>query len=426
MDTAQGKKTKKAKNGKKNFETNSMVLFIFMMGANVCNYLFQVVAGRLLPVGEYGTLNTLMSLITCFSIPNGITSMAAARYVALQGGMGGGRAAPVAGPLLRCGAAAALCIALAGALLAAPLARALHLGSPLLVCGCAAVAAANAIAAAMYGILQGLQLFLPYGVQGLVGAGCKLAVGALLIALGYGAGGAVAAMLLGGALTVLYCGFYIRGYLAQAVRCKGESAAGFGGLARPALGMAAAQGCTTALANGDILLAKAFFDDGVAGAYSSAMVIGKIAMYVSTAVVAALFPMAVEEHGKGHGTKKLFARALLYGGGSSALMALGMGLFGGRVVGMLFGQKYLGAAQYLPAVCMFVVPLAFLTIIMNYVLAVGRAGFFVGSTLAAMAAMLALAGRFHADVAQVMALCGGALSIDVAANLFYIIRLKES
>lgn len=89
-----------------------------------------------------------------------------------------------------------------------------------------------------------------------------------------------------------------------------------------------AQGCVIALTNGDILLVKAYFDDTQAGLYSSASVIGKIAMYVSTAIVATLFPMVVEKHQKGESTEKLFWKAMLYGGGMAVICAVSMVLFG--------------------------------------------------------------------------------------------------
>lgn len=418
MSISQGKK--------KNFEINSIILFIFMMGTNVCNYLFQIVTGRLLSVTDYGTVNTLMSLIVYFSIPNSIISMIAARYIALYRDMDNeARISSVIRLLLKCGMVITLVIALIGLLFAAPIASTFHLDTRFLVYGCAAIAIVNVSASIMYGVLQGMQLFLPYGIQGIINAVCKLAGSILLILLGYKAGGVIAAMITGAVLTVLYCAFYIREYLASAVRYKGENVVDFKEFIRFALGMIIAQSSVTALTNGDILLVKALFDDTVAGTYSSAMVIGKISMYVSTAVIAALFPMVVEEHGRGHDTGKLFRKALLYGGGSSIIMALGMNLLGKYVIGILFGQKYLEAIQYLPAVCVFVVPLTFLTVIMNYVLAIDRVGFFAVSVLAGAAIMLVIVGFFHTGVVQVMTICGAILSVDVIANLIAIPMMRK-
>lgn len=392
-----------------------------MMSTNICNYLFQIVTSRLLSVNEYGTINTLMSLIVYFSIPNTIISMISARYIALYHNTSNQKSTVcVIHFLLKCGVAISLVIGIIGGLFASHIANLLHLDNHYLIYGCAAVAVVNVSAAVMYGILQGLQFFLPYGIQGLINALCKLLGSAGLILLGYHVGGVIAAMTVGGILTVLYCAFCIRHSLAQAVRYRGDSSVELHEFIRFASGTIVAQSCITALTNGDILLVKALFSDAEAGTYSSAMVIGKISMYVSTAVIAALFPMVVEEHDKRKDTRRLFAKALLYGGGSSLAMALGMILLGKYVIEVLFGQKYLDATCYLPAVCIFVVPLTFLTVIMNYVLAIDRVGFFAVSVLVSTAIMLVMVGFFHTDVVQVMTICGVILSADVIVNLIAI------
>lgn len=407
----------------KNLEISSIILFAFMMVSNVCNYLFQIVTGRLLSVSDYGTVNTLMSLIVYFSIPNSIISMIAARYIAIYHNMNNQKSiAAVIQFLLKCGAVIALSIGIIGGLFASPIADLLHLDSRYLVYGCAIVAIINVSAAVMYGILQGMQLFLPYGIQGIINALCKLLGSIGLILLGYQVGGVIAAMIAGAVLTVLYCAFYIRQPLSAAIRYRGSSGIDFREFIRFASGTIIAQSCITLLTNGDILLVKALFSDVEAGTYSSAMVIGKISMYVSTAVIAALFPMVVEENEKGKDTRRLFIKALLYGGGSSLVMALGMILLGKHVIGILFGQKYLEAIHYLPAVCMFVVPLTFLTVIMNYVLAIDKVKFFAVSVLCSTAAILVLASLYHTSVTQVMTTCGIVLSIDVILNLIRYFR----
>lgn len=411
---------------KKSFEMNSMMLFVIMMGTNVCNYLFQIIMGRLLSVADYGTVNTLMSLIVYFSVPNVIISMIAARYIALYRGEDHKeKISSVIRLLLKCGLWMALAIALLGAVFAGTISDAFRLDSNFLIYGCAIIAIVQILASIMYGTLQGMQQFLPYGIQGIINASCKLIFSVALILLGYKAGGVVAAMIFGALFTVLYCGYYIREELVEAIRNKGKEAVDFREFVRFATGMIVAQSCITILTNGDILLVKALFDDTVAGTYASAMVIGKIAMYVSTAVIATLFPIVVEEYGKGRDTRGLLKKALLYGGGSSVIMALGMNLLGKYVIGVLFGKKYLEAIEFLPAVCMFVVPLTFLTIIMNYVLAIDRVRFFAASAFGALMIMLPLIRVFCADVTQVMMICGTVLLTDVAANL-YVLAIMQN
>ena len=58
----------------------------------------------------------------------------------------------------------------------------------------------------------------------------------------------------------------------------------------------------------------------------------------------------------------MFRKAMLYGGGVSILCAVGMVTLGNLVISILFGERYMEAIQFLPAVCMYVVPLTFVTI----------------------------------------------------------------
>ena len=69
---------------KKNFEYNSILLFIMMMLANGCNYIFQIAIARLIDdAGQYAVINTLISLQAVFLIPNTLMVMVTAKYTAL-------------------------------------------------------------------------------------------------------------------------------------------------------------------------------------------------------------------------------------------------------------------------------------------------------------------------------------------------------
>ena len=76
--------------------------------------------------------------------------------------------------------------------------------------------------------------------------------------------------------------------------------------------------------------------------------------------------MVVEKHQKGESTERLLGKAMLYGGGMAVTCASGMLLFGKLVIGILFGERYLLAINILPAVCIYVVALTFITVMMNY------------------------------------------------------------
>ena len=60
---------------------NGIYIFIFSMSANFFNYLFQIAMGRLLTVSEYGTLNSLFSILLIISVPAGTITIIAAKNI---------------------------------------------------------------------------------------------------------------------------------------------------------------------------------------------------------------------------------------------------------------------------------------------------------------------------------------------------------
>ena len=237
--------------------------------------------------------------------------------------------------------------------------------------------------------------------------------------------GIIAAVIIGIIIAILYGMYFIGHYVKKAIGYIGESAIETGEFIKFAFGTIVAQGCVVALTSGDILLVKAYFSDSEAGLYSSAMVIGKISMYVSTAVVAALFPMVVEKHQKGEDTVLLLKKAMLYGGGISIACATGMIFFGRFVIQILFAERYIEAIGFLPAVCMYVVPLTFNTILMNYVLAVNKVKVFDILIVAGMVIIIGSSFFMHKSVQQLMLMCGLVLWVAFFVNLLYLFFEKR-
>ena len=64
------------------FEKNSLVVFSIMMIANLGNYLYQIIMGKLLTTESFGDLNTLLSLSMVMSVPAGILQLVATKYAA--------------------------------------------------------------------------------------------------------------------------------------------------------------------------------------------------------------------------------------------------------------------------------------------------------------------------------------------------------
>lgn len=389
-----------------------------MMGGNVCNYLFQIVAGNLMEVESYAQVNTVLAIVSVLSIPTTIITMICARYIALNTSIGNEhKIAAVLRALFQFIIIVVIILMIAMLFLMNGITQIFALDSRWYVIGALAIAILNLCFSITAGTLQGMKQFFPYGVQTILTALGKLVFSVGFILIGWSVYGVMAAVMIGIVLAIGYGLRYMGNYVKEAVLRKEKSGLDAREFLRYSIGTVVAQGCVVALTSGDILLVKAYFSDTETGLYSSAMVIGKISMYVSTAIIATLFPMVVEKYEKGENTVPLFRKAMLYGGGVSVLCAVGMVTLGNLVISILFGERYMEAIQFLPAVCMYVVPLTFVTIFMNYTLAINRLKMFDIFALAGVIAIIGLSLFFHATVQQMMIICGGVLWVVFAGNL---------
>lgn len=392
---------------KNSFEKNSMLLFLLMMGGNVCNYLFQIIVGNLMDVESYAQVNTVLAIVSVLSIPTTIITMICARYIALNTSSGKEhRIGAVLRVLFRFIIIVAFILIIAMLFFLNGITQLFSLASRWYVAGALVIAILNLCFSITAGTLQGMKQFFPYGVQTILTALGKLVFSIGFILVGWSVYGVMAAVMIGIALAIAYGLHYMGKYVREAVLRKEKAGIDTKEFIRYSIGTVVAQGCVVALTSGDILLVKAYFSDTEAGLYSSAMVIGKISMYVSTAIIATLFPMVVETYEKGEDTVPLFRKAMLYGGGVSVLCAVGMVTLGSFVISILFGERYMEAIRFLPAVCMYVVPLTFVTILMNYTLAINRLKIFGIVALVGVIAIMGLSVLFHDTVQQLMVMCG--------------------
>lgn len=411
---------------KHDFEKNSMILFILMMSTNVCNYLFQIIVGNLLAVDDYGIVNTVLSLVGVLSIPNTIVTLIAARYIALNSMKEEENRLPsILNTLIKFAGIVSVVLIIIVLCSLNSIAKLFDIGNRGYIIGALLVSITNLFLAVTAGTLQGMKKFFPYGVQTIFVAAGKLILSVVLILLGWRIYGVIVAVAAGTVIAIVYGIAHMGTFVKAALSYKGCCTVDIPEFCKYAVAAIVAQGCVIAITNGDVLLVKAYFSDTETGIYSSAAVIGKIAMYISTAIIATLFPMVVEKYQKGEDTIPLFKKALLYGGGMSAVCGLGMSVLGKYVIGILFGERYMAAIEILPYVCIFVIPLTFISILMNYVLAIGKAKTFGISIGMGLIIIIGGSMVMHDSVSELMVLCGSVLLCVFVFNICYLMLCKK-
>ena len=413
---------------KNSLEANSTLLLILMMGANVLNYFFQIIVGRMLTVEEYAVVNTLLSIITVFSVPCAAITIVAAKYIAVYRATGKREQEKI---FLRTIAKYILILGVltiaVGILGCGVISDILNLESKMYVILSLIVSGLTLIVAPLRGIQQGVQDFWGYGVQNFVTIFIKLIGSVTLIWLGWKIYGVMVAMLIGTILTILYCLCNLKSFFRELKKTKiSENVfVDCKALLKLMISTVVVQLCINFMTNGDILLVKSLFDDTQTGLYSSAMVIGKIAMYVSGAVVAAMFPMVAEQYSQGKSTRALFVKSNLYGGGMAILCAVGMILLGKPIIGIFFGTRYMEAIDLLPAVCAFVIPVTFLTVISNYAVAVEQVWMVTVTLALGLLGCIVSAMLFHDTIMQMFAGIGIILSMITVIDIIYLIKCDK-
>lgn len=307
-----------------------LVFVLASFAVNLSNFVFHLVVSRLLGPSSYGALGALLNVTSVLSVPLGAVQVTVAQSIARQPDP---TATPPLGRLLRISGVAAI-VGLALWLAATPTIDAFfHLHTPSDTIGVGLWLIPVLPGAVLEGVLIGQRRFRVTAVGQLVGALSRLAAGAVLIELGFGAlGGIVATVVASGVVLVIYSGA-----LRTALRGRGRFVPRAGDAVLSTIALGGAAMLTTI----DAWLARHFLASHAAGLFVAAATAGNIALFLPGAVTLVYFPRLAASHGRGREARQALARATalvaLLGLGAAA----GMALLPGLVINVLFGHAFL-------------------------------------------------------------------------------------
>ena len=335
------------------------------------NYAANVISARFLGPAAYGDLVALLALSTLVGLPLGALQIFTSRYVArfaAQGDIDGTRFLARRGVRLTLMGGIVLSLALDAAI---PVLRStLGIASTLGIVLVNLLALPNLMTPVVWGVAQGLQRFRVLATSMAAGMCVRLAVLVPLLAVGAGVPGALGAALIGGVASLAIPLVALRSWFA-APRAIGErvqrrEAATY--LIPVAVGILA----ITSLSSIDVLVAKASFGGATAGVYGSASLIGRLVLYVPTAIVTVLLPKVAARSAAGRETTRLLAVSLavtIAFGAIAAVSYAGMSHF---IVRAAFGQKYEAAASLLWMFAIAMTAYAIMNVFLYYYLGRGN------------------------------------------------------
>ncbi len=401
--------------------------------ASALNVLYTFVAARLMAPDQYGELVALISLSGLLAAPAGTVQTVVARFVAATAGRVESTHVPgTFARLLRLTAGVTVAWVAILLAVAVPLARFLRLPNAAPTFWVVPLTAGILLLPSLRGAVQGLCWFGALATLGTIDTLFKVVLGLALVALGFGAGGAMAAMavgtLAGVGLTWLVLPPTWRRALthggAQAEQTASGNDPGIAPLVRfffPAAGVSAG---LVGLVLLDAIVARHYLSERAAGDYAAVAVLGRGLFWLSGAVATVVVPLAARRTGmESRGSVIVPALAV-----TAAVVACGQVSFfvaPGFLMAKLFGASYASAAALLPHYGWAAAALALANVLANYALGRGS-GWAALPAIGAVTLFAILVVFRHQDGGAIIAALTAAGLLMAAGEALVVWRVERS
>ncbi|MFA6973588.1 MAG: oligosaccharide flippase family protein [Parcubacteria group bacterium] len=353
------------------FAWNSSILFAGTMAANVLNYIFHLVLGRMTDAAVYGEIESLISLSHIISIPAATLGMIVTKYSAHTKAENNPYGSRI---IFRAFNQKIMTLGIPLFLLAltiTPLVRdflKIDENWPIILLWILMLL--GFFSSVTNGILTGWQKFKVTSWAGIVSTSAKIIIGVGLLKIGFGVSGVLGGFILSGLI-----GYAIAVRALKFTRIKNENSdAEIDWVAMKKYLLPALMGIVamTILGNVDMVLAKNKLDAITSGQYGALTVASKTIFFATSILGSVLFTMSAEEnHKKGNSRTQLKNAAWL------TLLATVVAtfiffVFPEFVLRVFFGDKYLGVAGYLGWFALMVSLFSFVNLIIQYLLSIHK------------------------------------------------------
>jgi O-antigen/teichoic acid export membrane protein len=345
--------------------------------ANLCNYGFQILTGRLLSVEEYGLLAGFMAAITIITVGTSSLQTTAARAIAA--GENQPENHSLLDDLTKSAVVGAVVLGLVIAVSAPIFSRFFNIGAlPILILGVYVLPSSLDSLAA--GRLQGARRFRALALYSTGQAIAKLVVASAVIGIGLRVSGVLAGLVVSCGAIALWGMFRSRN--AGAINTHVLSPE----MRRNFLALL----LFWVVLSIDIPFARAFFEPRDAGIYAAAAVLGKAVLWLPTMLTQLLFPHLAHLSAHGQGARSLMKRAIGLVAVLASVAVLGLYLLGEPLFAILYGSRYEGASDIAWKIGLAMIPLAIVNLLLFHFLARGQRHFLIWMGLAAIGEVLGL------------------------------------
>jgi O-antigen/teichoic acid export membrane protein len=381
---------------KDSFFRHGSIIFFFSVLGYLCGYLFHIYMGRTLGPEDYGTLGSIIAVVSIATIPAGAIQVAIANFVSrLMAKEDYGRIKSLFlrsfRKLLMYGFFVFVAVALASPLFS----WFLNIPSnvPLILIGISIIF--SFASPVNLGVLQGIQNFKYFGLAQSLSHIIRLVAGVSLVSLGMGINGAALSYPIAIVLVILVTLIPMKHILRE----KADKSISKHEIYRYYWPVLVAFAGFTIIMNMDVILAKHFFPAEQAGFYAAAAVLSKIAFFLSGIVTAVMFPKAVDMHSKTDSALPMLKKGVAYMCGLLVILVLAYITMPGIIISILFGSAYLEVAGMLGPLSVAMSFLAVSNVIAFYNMSINRMGF-IYIILAVALAEIPFMFLFHSSIAE--------------------------
>ena len=386
------------------FLNASVIYFTGSFLVSVLNYLYQFITARMLPVENFGELQSLLAVFTIVVVLGTALSTIIAKYAADFGAQDRfGAVRSVLSLFTRQIFLISIFIIALFFVFHGYIGDFLNLSSrtSLLIIGTGFLF--GLLGSVTMGLLRGLQMFKELSVNNIISGILKSAGAFVFIKWGFSVNGAVGAMV----LSVVF-GYLLSFYPLKFLFGREKEKLELKQIFRYSLPALFALLFITMLYNLDIILVQHFFPAQMAGAYGALSAVGRINFFLTSPIIAVMFSSAADARGKSgdsaHILKKAAAIVGLIGIMNLVLYFAAPGL----VIKILVGSKFLPIAKYLGwfGVSMFLYSIV--NLLSSYRLSIGRTDclFVAGAGVLLQGSLISF---FHSDISQIVWIMNGVM-----------------
>ncbi|RZD16862.1 MAG: hypothetical protein EVJ46_01090 [Candidatus Acididesulfobacter guangdongensis] len=406
---------------------NGIYIFIFSMSANFFNYLFQIAMGRLLTVSEYGTLNSLFSILLIISVPAGTITIIAAKNISHN------LAISEFNKVKKFIKSISLKVLFFGffilaiySILIPHLMNFMKINVFLYFAILGAVLLTSFFFSLILGILQGSKKYGLYGFVGSLSSAGKLVIAIILVLFGLNITGALLSTLITQVAVSFVTVIFIYNYfkkigLEQVLDENNGETLEYILTIKYFLLVFFSLFFYTFFTNIDLIMVKHFFSSKEAGIYAVSALLGKIILYLPASFAVVMFPEVSHAHALNNKTKRILFKTIFI-----TILLCFFGeifyiLFPNFIISVLMGSKYLKAAPLLSLYGLSMFSFAIVSIMVNYYMAVQKYFFVFLMFLFAMLEVV-LISLFHQTLVSVIycvMITGYILAIASLINIFY-------